>query len=116
MIEKNHGHVVAMSSFCGILGLANAVPYCASKFAVRGKPEAQLYVDVSVTFFVGLAYPIVIDINLRLSNIIGIYIQLLKLYELPSRWNEHLVISYAPINCINYNLVFEHASTNAIFV
>lgn len=40
MIEKNHGHVVAMSSFCGILGLANAVPYCASKFAVRGLMEA----------------------------------------------------------------------------
>lgn len=40
MIEKNHGHVVAMSSFCGILGLANAVPYCSSKFAVRGLMEA----------------------------------------------------------------------------
>ncbi|XKL63032.1 hypothetical protein PGB90_005396 [Kerria lacca] len=40
MLEKNRGHVVAMSSFCGILGLANAVPYCASKFAVRGLMEA----------------------------------------------------------------------------
>ncbi len=41
MLEKNYGHVVAMSSFCGILGLANAVPYCASKFAVRGKLMCQ---------------------------------------------------------------------------
>ncbi|KAK7595142.1 hypothetical protein V9T40_001575 [Parthenolecanium corni] len=40
MLEKNEGHIVAMSSFCGILGLANAVPYCASKFAVRGLMEA----------------------------------------------------------------------------
>jgi len=37
MIEKNHGHVVALSSLAGISGLPNLVPYCASKFAVRGK-------------------------------------------------------------------------------
>lgn len=37
MIEKNHGHVVALSSIAGLGGLPNLVPYCASKFAVRGK-------------------------------------------------------------------------------
>lgn len=37
MIQRNHGHIVALSSMAGFIGLANLVPYCASKFAVRGK-------------------------------------------------------------------------------
>lgn len=40
MIEKNHGHVVALSSIAGIVGLPNLVPYCATKFAVRGIMES----------------------------------------------------------------------------
>lgn len=40
MIQKNHGHIVALSSIAGIVGLANLVPYCASKFAVRGLMES----------------------------------------------------------------------------
>lgn len=40
MMEKNHGHIVAMSSMAGIVGLRNLVPYCATKFAVRGLMEA----------------------------------------------------------------------------
>ncbi|KAM3967718.1 17-beta-hydroxysteroid dehydrogenase 13 isoform 1-T1 [Aphomia sociella] len=40
MMEKNHGHVVAMSSMAGVVGLRNLVPYCATKFAVRGLMEA----------------------------------------------------------------------------
>lgn len=40
MLAKNHGHVVALSSMAGIIGLTNLVPYCASKFAVRGMMEA----------------------------------------------------------------------------
>lgn len=40
MIQKNHGHVVALSSMAGTMGLSNLVPYCASKFAVRGLMEA----------------------------------------------------------------------------
>ncbi|XP_014601751.1 PREDICTED: short-chain dehydrogenase/reductase family 16C member 6-like isoform X1 [Polistes canadensis] len=40
MIEKNHGHIVALSSMAGMIGLSNLVPYCASKFAVRGFMEA----------------------------------------------------------------------------
>lgn len=31
MIEKNHGHIVAMSSIAGLVGLNNVVPYCGSK-------------------------------------------------------------------------------------
>lgn len=40
MIEKNRGHIVALSSMAGMIGLRNLVPYCGSKFAVRGIQEA----------------------------------------------------------------------------
>ncbi|KAJ8736039.1 hypothetical protein PYW08_006695 [Mythimna loreyi] len=40
MMERNHGHIVAMSSMAGVVGLRNLVPYCATKFAVRGMMEA----------------------------------------------------------------------------
>lgn len=41
MIANNHGHVIALSSMAGLVGLPNLVPYCASKFAVRGLMEAM---------------------------------------------------------------------------
>jgi len=41
MIEANRGHVVALSSMAGVMGFRNLVPYCASKFAVRGLQEAM---------------------------------------------------------------------------
>ena len=34
------GHIVCMSSMAGITGTPNLVPYCASKFALRGMMEA----------------------------------------------------------------------------
>jgi len=37
MIKKNYGHIVALSSIAGIVGLPNLVPYSASKYAVKGK-------------------------------------------------------------------------------
>ncbi len=40
MVAKGRGHVIAMSSMAGLCGLNNLVPYCASKFAVRGLMEA----------------------------------------------------------------------------
>lgn len=42
MIEKNHGHIVALSSIAGLIGFNNLVPYCGSKFAVRGMMEAMM--------------------------------------------------------------------------
>ncbi|XP_017872068.1 PREDICTED: epidermal retinol dehydrogenase 2 [Drosophila arizonae] len=36
MIERNEGNIVALSSCAGLFGLANLVPYCGTKFAVRG--------------------------------------------------------------------------------
>ncbi|XP_047527808.1 epidermal retinol dehydrogenase 2-like isoform X2 [Vanessa atalanta] len=46
MIARNHGHIVAMSSMAGLMGLTNLVPYCGSKYAVRGIMEA-LAVELS---------------------------------------------------------------------
>lgn len=40
MKKNNHGHIVALSSCAGLFGLENLVPYCGSKFAVRGIMEA----------------------------------------------------------------------------
>lgn len=45
MIKRNHGHVVALSSCAGLFGLENLVPYCATKFAVRGLMQA-LFVEL----------------------------------------------------------------------
>lgn len=40
MKQQNRGHIVAISSIAGVVGLTNLVPYCATKFAVRGLMEA----------------------------------------------------------------------------
>jgi short-chain dehydrogenase, putative len=40
MIERQKGQIVAISSIAGLVGTANLVDYCASKFAVIGLMEA----------------------------------------------------------------------------
>jgi all-trans-retinol dehydrogenase (NAD+) len=40
LIERGSGHVIALSSMAGLVGFNNLVPYCSSKFAVRGMMEA----------------------------------------------------------------------------
>ncbi|KAI4492070.1 hypothetical protein M0802_010078 [Mischocyttarus mexicanus] len=40
MLERGKGHIVGICSMCGIYGVSQKVPYCASKFAVRGLMEA----------------------------------------------------------------------------
>lgn len=40
MIEKNHGHIITLSSMAGVVGVENLAPYCATKFAVRGMIES----------------------------------------------------------------------------
>lgn len=37
MLQRGRGHIVGISSMCGICGVSQKVPYCASKFAVRGE-------------------------------------------------------------------------------
>ncbi|XP_075152530.1 short-chain dehydrogenase/reductase family 16C member 6-like [Haematobia irritans] len=40
MKEQNRGHIVALSSMTGMVGMPNLVPYSGTKFAVRGIMEA----------------------------------------------------------------------------
>ncbi|KAH8263293.1 hypothetical protein KR044_006910, partial [Drosophila immigrans] len=40
MKELGRGHIVCLSSIAGLIGLSNLVPYCATKYAVRGLMEA----------------------------------------------------------------------------
>lgn len=40
MKKQNRGHLISISSIAGLIGAANVVPYCATKFAVRGMMEA----------------------------------------------------------------------------
>lgn len=42
MKKNNHGHIVALSSIAGLVGIPNLVPYCASKYAVRGLMESLM--------------------------------------------------------------------------
>lgn len=36
LFAQGRGHIVSMSSMSGLVGMANMVPFCASKYAVRG--------------------------------------------------------------------------------
>jgi len=45
MLTLNMGHIVSMSSMAGITGTPNLVPYCASKFALKGLMDA-LYLEL----------------------------------------------------------------------
>lgn len=47
MIENNHGHIVNVSSVCGLQGGYKLTDYCASKFAVVGFTES-LRVELKV--------------------------------------------------------------------
>uniref|UniRef100_A0A0A9ZGQ3 Short-chain dehydrogenase/reductase 3 n=1 Tax=Lygus hesperus TaxID=30085 RepID=A0A0A9ZGQ3_LYGHE len=68
MKEKNSGHLVSTCSMCGVIGLPNAVPYSASKFAVRGMMEA-LYEELRLNESTNnikftTIYPITVDTGL----------------------------------------------------
>ncbi|KAH8377457.1 hypothetical protein KR093_005592, partial [Drosophila rubida] len=40
MKDLGRGHIVCLSSIAGLIGLSNLVPYCATKYALRGLMEA----------------------------------------------------------------------------
>jgi len=40
MLNMDRGHIVSISSMAGVIGTANLVPYCASKFALKGMMES----------------------------------------------------------------------------
>jgi len=46
MLAKNHGHIVSINSLLGMMGIAGATDYCASKFGALGLHEA-LSLEVS---------------------------------------------------------------------
>ncbi|KAF9420314.1 hypothetical protein HW555_003375 [Spodoptera exigua] len=48
MMERNHGHIVAMSSMAGVVGLRNLVPYCATKFAIKFTVICPYIVDTGL--------------------------------------------------------------------
>jgi len=49
MLVLNMGHIVSMSSTAGITGTPNLVPYCASKFALKGMMDA-LYLELRANY------------------------------------------------------------------
>ncbi len=40
MKEKNHGHIITISSSAGFFGVASLIDYCGSKFAAVGIHES----------------------------------------------------------------------------
>jgi short-subunit dehydrogenase len=68
MIQNNHGHVVALSSMAGVMGIRNLVPYSGSKFAVRGFMEAlneELREDArQMEVKLTTIYPFIVDTGL----------------------------------------------------
>lgn len=40
LIERGAGHIIGLSSMAGLMGIKNLVPYCGSKYAVRGILES----------------------------------------------------------------------------
>lgn len=67
MVNKNRGHIVALSSMAGQMGFKNLVPYCGSKFAVRGLMEAfseELRADGYDGIKFTTIYPYMVDTGL----------------------------------------------------
>lgn len=48
MKQKNHGHIISISSSAGLFGVSSLMDYCASKFGAIGIHEsltAELFVE-----------------------------------------------------------------------
>ena len=48
MISLGRGHITSICSMAGVTGTPNLVPYCSSKFAVKGFMDA-LYLEMRAT-------------------------------------------------------------------
>lgn len=74
MMERKHGHVVAVSSMCGQMGATNLAPYCASKYAVRGFMESlaveqyDLRPDLVDKVYFTTIYPYMVNTGLVKSH------------------------------------------------
>lgn len=63
MVKKNYGHIVAISSIAGLMASKILIPYCTSKFAVRGMMESlcqELRVDPKCQIKTTCVYPSII--------------------------------------------------------
>ncbi|XP_033231572.1 epidermal retinol dehydrogenase 2-like isoform X2 [Belonocnema kinseyi] len=68
MLQNGKGHIVSICSMCGLYGVTNKVPYCASKFAVRGlmdglKEEIKMDRKKPKIYFTTI-YPFYVDTGL----------------------------------------------------
>ncbi|KAL3290115.1 hypothetical protein HHI36_023482 [Cryptolaemus montrouzieri] len=67
MKKNNYGHIVGISSIAGLGGFPNLVPYCASKFAVRGLLESlheELRTDKKCNIKTTTVFPYMVDTGL----------------------------------------------------
>ena len=67
MLKNNYGHIVAVSSCAGFTGLRNLVPYCGSKYAVRGLMEAlenEIVMGMKRSIHFTVVYPYIVDTGL----------------------------------------------------
>ncbi|KAF5272108.1 hypothetical protein FQA39_LY01191 [Lamprigera yunnana] len=70
MLKNNYGHIVAISSLCGLTTLEKLAPYCGSKFAVRGFMESLRKELVSSRIKTTTIYPYIIDTGLAKTVIV----------------------------------------------
>lgn len=64
-ISRGSGHIVAVSSIAGLMATANLVPYCASKYAVKGLMEGLTeelrYAGRHINIRLTCVHPFIID-------------------------------------------------------
>lgn len=118
MIEKNQGHIVALSSMAGLVGLENLVPYCASKFAVRGMMESiyqelKLYPNCQVK--VTIICPYMVDTGLCKRPVIR-FEKMMKMLtpsevatEIISAQRRNVLITTLPSHMLYMNNLFRCA-------
>ncbi len=83
MQKQNKGHIVNLSSVFGLFGVRTCVPYCASKFAVRGYTESLKMELVNTDIHITCVHPGGIKTNINLnSKILGAKSNEQKMLEL----------------------------------
>lgn len=45
MIERRHGHIIAINSSAGLMPCADMIPYCAAKFGLKGSNHCGNHSD-----------------------------------------------------------------------
>ncbi|XP_011304011.1 short-chain dehydrogenase/reductase family 16C member 6 [Fopius arisanus] len=78
MLQNKKGHIVAISSLCGVYGVSQKITYCASKFAIRGlmkglreEYKAQQFIHFTTIYPFYVATGLAQDPKYRFSWIFG---------------------------------------------